>query len=92
MNFDNPYHVDSENGLNIVLNNLQGKFLSNEMLNSTFERVTKILKDADKNVPRRKFRQNIKPYWNEGLRRLKKEKIVHYNKWKNFGRLQNPDN
>ena len=92
MNFDNPYRVETENGLNIVLNNLQGRFISNDILDSAFERVTKVLKDADKNVPRSNFKQNIKPFWNDDLTRLKKEKNFHYNNWKRSDRPRNADN
>ena len=47
---------------------------------------------AAENLPRTSFRKHVKPYWSEGLSILKKEKILHYEIWKNAGRPRDSDN
>ena len=61
-------------------------------IDKLFAEITAILLDADKNFPKKRFRKNIKPFWNSELTDLKKKKVFFYNEWKNLGRPRDPQN
>ena len=44
-----------------------------------------------KDLPKTKYRKNLKPFWNQTLSRLKKEKIKFYRVWVDAGRPRDPD-
>ena len=43
-------------------------------------------------LPKSKFKPNIRPYWNDNLRVLKKIKVINFRKWVAKGRPKNDDN
>ena len=44
------------------------------------------MKEAASNIPSRKFRKHLKPYWNSRMNELKKDKIDSYRKWSKANR------
>ena len=55
-------------------------------IDEVFEHITSVLIKTDENMPRSKYKSNVKPYWDEQLTLLKREKIFYYNRWKEQGR------
>ena len=56
-----------------------------------FQELTTIIHEAASDLPRTKYVKHIKPYWNEDLGRLKRDKILTYRTWVNAGRPRNPE-
>ena len=70
---------------------IRGTHLSPNTLDPLFQELTDILHKASVDLPRTKFVKRIKPYWNEDLSRLKREKIQTYRVWVDAGRPRDPD-
>ena len=56
-----------------------------------FDKLIKSLHGAAKAVPRSHFKRNLKPYWSEELRWLKKDKMFWFRRWKEEGRTLDAD-
>ena len=66
--------------------------MGTEGIDAIVDHVTKSLIKLDKALPRAKFSKHIKPYWNETLTLLKKEKVKLYRLWKSNGCPRDADN
>ena len=64
----------------------EGISVSNSTIDDCFEEVVTALKSRSKVIPTTKFRRNLRPYWNENLTALKKEKVRKYRAWVDRGR------
>ena len=56
------------------------------MIDSYVDKVVYILKKHERNLPKSKFKQNVKPFWNAELTELKHVKVEMYRRWKDAGR------
>ena len=74
----------------VLLSELRNKTLSDTDIDSLFNDITAGLLKADKNIPRKRFKKNLKPFWNQELTVLKKDKKIYYNLWKQRGRPRIP--
>ena len=63
---------------------------SPDLLDPFFEELTGILHGATAHLPRSKYVSHLKPYWNEDLSSLKKEKVKDYRAWVAAGRPRDP--
>ena len=63
---------------------------SPDLLDSYFEELTEILHSATALLPRTKYVSRLKPYWNDDLSFLKKEKVKTYRTWVAAGRPRDP--
>ena len=77
--------------LNTLSLKLDSQTLSTEGLDDIMDSVVKILKCADKTIPSTKYRANLKPYWNERLTQLKKDKVFKHRAWVSAGRPRDLD-
>ena len=66
--------------------------LSTEMLDNLVYSLINKMHQAANNLPKSKFKKHVKPYWSDELSQLKREKILHYERWKREGRPREPDN
>ena len=76
--------------LNVVLMKIENEVMNNEMINDLFKMVITSMIEHDKNLPRRLMRKHYKPYWNEELSNLKKDKVLTFRIWKSQGRPRDP--
>ena len=88
---DNEMLVNSyQNPLNEKLRLLDAKMTNtvndNDNIDGYFSDLVDAIHNAAMNVPRSKFRSNLKPYWSAELDALKKEKMFWFKKWKTEGR------
>ena len=85
-----------QNPLAIMLYPIENKIRDStgnaEEINSFFDEITEALHKAAENVPKTKFRSNLKPYWTDELTRLKKDKMFWFEKWKGEGRTCDDNN
>ena len=65
---------------------------TDDEIDQVFDRIINIINVADNNLPRSKYKPNIKPYWDERLSELKRDKILHYRRWVEQGRPRLHDN
>ena len=60
-------------------------------LDDVLEKVVEALKVADKAIPSTKFKAHLKPYWNQHLTLLKRDKVCKYKAWVSAGRPRNSE-
>ena len=60
-------------------------------IDSCLDAITNILHETASVIPRSKFASHLKPYWNEELNLLKKDKMMWFNRWKVEGRTKESD-
>ena len=75
-----------------LLLKLQDININESRLDSCIDELVGCIKEAAKNIPTAKFKRHLKPYCNEDLEKLKKDKVNSYNKWVTDGRPRTPDN
>ena len=56
-----------------------------------FTKLTSAMLRISDDLPKTKYRKNLKPYWNQTLTRLKKEKVKFYRVWVDAGRPRDTD-
>ena len=61
-------------------------------IDNCFSKLTDAMHLVANDLPRSKFKKNLKPFWDSVLSRLKKEKVECYRVWVNAGRPRDPDN
>ena len=77
--------------LNEIYNLITICDISPDNIDRFFTLVTDAIKKAASAVPTSKFRPHLRPYWDENLSALKREKLTKYKKWKKAGSPKNPD-
>ena len=86
------YTTPVTNDLQSVLDKLTFGTHGKDDLDKLIGEVVQILKAHEKNLPKAKFRRNVKPYWSDELSKLKKEKVRCFGIWKQAGRPREKDN
>ena len=66
--------------------------LSESDLDECIEVFVEKMKVAASNIPSRKFRKHLKPYWNQRMNELKKDKIFSYREWVKVNRPRDAGN
>ena len=82
LKYTNPLDANLQNIVRRLENTKPGKHDLDDIL----ETIVRCIKEAEKSVPRVKYKQHIKPYWNEHLSVLKRNKISSYRLWCSVGR------
>ena len=65
---------------------------SNILIDGAFETICNILRQAEVNIPKSRFKNNLKPFWGPELSRLKYEKVQWYRRWKQEGKPRDNNN
>ena len=79
------YTTQVNNSCNEILQNLDINECSEDGIDNLVNNITTLLVEKDKNLPRSKYVKHIRPFWNENLTQLKRDKIICYKNWKNDG-------
>ena len=66
--------------------NMQGSEVNQEDIEKCFDELIKCVTNRGTAIPTSKFRKNLRPYWNENLTLLKKQKILKHSLWVSNGR------
>ena len=64
-----------------LLRKLESNTINENDLDCCIDTLIEHIKEAAKGIPTYKFRRHLKPYWNEKLDKLKKDKVHSYNLW-----------
>ena len=80
--YTQPLENSTEDLLRLLTHNDFGRDVLDDYINRL---VDKMVLAAD-GIPTTIFRRHIKPYWNERLRNLKKDKVAAYRRWVEGGR------
>ena len=79
-----------------VVQNINGRWnistCSKEQIDHIFSVLTKGILESDKHLPRSKFKNHTRPFWNQVLSTLKKDKVIAYRRWKREGSPRDLDN
>ena len=86
------YSTPINSDLTEIMSIAYSQHITPDKLDEIFKMVVNSLIRHDKNLPRRRMRKHYKPYWNEELSRLKKEKVIAYKSWKSKGRPRDSEN
>ena len=86
------YRIPLEDAVKELTNQTIGVDPSPGLIDSTIDKLIKLIKTQDKQVPRTRFKKNLKSFWCEELNVLKKLKIQAFKKWCEAGRPNDPDN
>ena len=60
-----------------LLDCVQGKESSRELIDTTFSKLNKILVSHGQSLPKRKRKKHYRLYWNDELKMLELDKITH---------------
>ena len=85
------YQIPLGQQLEGVLNTIAHSDGTEGDIERIFDKLIKSLHGAAKAVPRSQFKRNLKPYWSEELRWLKKDKMFWFRRWKEEGRTLDAD-
>ena len=85
------YQVPLERSIDVIRTMLEHDELTNEMVDHAIETLVVCITNAAESIPVSKFKRNVKPYWNQTLTMLKRDKIFHYKKWVWAGRPRSRD-
>ena len=69
-----------------LLHDCDFRELDKYKIDETIECVVAYMMKLSGDLPKTKFRPNVRPYWNDKLRYLKTKKVDSYRKWVNKGR------
>ena len=61
-------------------------------IDDCFSKLTDAMHRISDELPKSRYRKNLKPFWNPELSRLKYEKVRFYRLWVDSGRPRDPDN
>ena len=86
------YKDPLDSKLRYMVEKLGGGNVSKEVLDECIEELNFHLKEAAKAIPTAKFRAHLRPYWNQTLTLLKKDKVKKFRRWVDAGRPKHPDN
>ena len=84
------YTVPVDCAMTPILTFLERDDVSKTDIDLAIERIVAILDDASSVVPCTNFRKHLKPFWNEKLSLLKKDKVQKFRDWVNAGRPRGP--
>ena len=62
-----------------------------QLIDNVFGEIVLLLHQAADKIPKCQYKKNLKPYWCEDLKALKKDKMFWFNQWKAQGRTLNDD-
>ena len=82
--------VDAD--MRVLLESLHSAPVDVSGIDKILSKVTHVLHNAARNLPRAKYRKHLKPFWCKELDVLKKAKITTYRKWVEMGRPRDSDN
>ena len=68
-----------------------GAELSHELIDGAFTDLIGHIRGVSDGLPKSRFRKNLKPYWNQELRNLKRAKVEAYRRWVESGRPREHD-
>ena len=63
-----------------------------ELVEYSVEQLVRMIRHHDQQIPRSRFKRNIKPFWCDELNELKRQKILAYKAWCRGGRPRDPTN
>ena len=86
------YTSPAETHFQSIINDTDLDAMSCEEVDTLIDDITTYLVSLDKDLPRSKFKPHVRPYWNDHLTQLKKEKVRSYRVWKYNGRPRDPTN
>ena len=75
-----------------VLDELRMLTPTPENIDTYIDWMVEILKRNEINRPRSKVSVHLKPYWCDEFTRLKKDKVIHFRRWKDAGRPRDNTN
>ena len=82
------YQIPIQHDLMAVQELLGDPNISNESVDLCIDAIINTLHDTARVIPTAKFVKHLKPYWNEELNLLKKDKMKWFKKWKAEGRTK----
>ena len=59
-------------------------------IDDTIDLITSKLVEFSDKLPKAKYRKHVRPFWNNTLRELKREKVFAYRVWKSEGSVRDP--
>ena len=80
------YTVPLEFDLLPLIETMQKVEVDETMVDKCFDDMVRCVSKRGKAIPTSRFRKNIRPYWNERLTQLKKDKIRKHSNWVNQGK------
>ena len=68
-----------------ILNTTNWEECDNDEIDTIIDNVTKQMVVCSNRLPKSRYRKHIRPFWNENLTVLKREKVKYHRIWKNNG-------
>ena len=88
----NKYTKPLEKSTLGLLSKLRGNDIDNDTLDECINTLVELMTKAAQSIPNARFRQHLKPYWNDYLSKLKQSKIGSYNNWISQGKPRETGN
>ena len=85
------YTIPLEHSLGILLNSMIRKVPNSEGVDRFMQEIISQIKKHERNVPKSRYRKNIKSYWCPELDTLKRVKINAFREWVSAGKPRDPN-
>ena len=86
------YELPLSEAISDLICGISSEETSPASIDENFEKLTYLIKKHDKQIPRTRYKKNIKPYWCEELNSLKRIKVDAFKAWCSAGRPREVNN